>query len=137
MSSILSTLGSAGRLPVGSPVSDTYVTPMDLSAGIAFHPNLGKVSKFFDPTVQVDLQDIIAVLREGDTPWKMLHAGAEIRLASFFAARAGLDQGYLTFGAGLKLFFLDLNLGVFTRELGTHLGDIPNAGVTVDLALRF
>jgi hypothetical protein len=137
ISTILSTLGSAGRLPVGSSVSDVYVTPMDLAAGIAFHPNLGKISKFFDPSLQVDCQDIIGVLRDGESVWKLLHAGAEIRLASFFSARAGLDQGYLTFGAGLKLFFLDLNLGVFTRELGAHLGDIPNAGVTVDLGLKF
>jgi hypothetical protein len=137
ISTILSTLGSAGRLPVGSSVADTYVTPMDLAAGIAFHPNLGKVSKFFDPSLQMDCQDIIGVLRDGETVWKLLHAGAEIRLASFFSARAGLDQGYLTFGAGLKLFFLDLNLGVFTRELGAHLGDIPNTGVTVDLGLKF
>ena len=137
VSNILSTLGSLGRLPVGLPVSDTYVTPMDLAVGIAFHPNLGKVSKFFDPSVQVDCQDIIGIIRDGRTPWALLHAGAEIRLASFFSLRAGLDQGYLTFGIGLKAFFLDLNLGAFTRELGTHLGDIPNAGVTVDLALKF
>jgi hypothetical protein len=137
ISTILSTLGSEGRLPVGSTVSDTYVTPMELAAGIAFHPNLGKVSKFFDPSLQIDCQDIIGIICDGRTPWALLHAGAEITLASFFSLRAGLDQGYLTFGTGLKLFFLDLNLGVFTRELGAHLGDIPNSGVTLDVALKF
>jgi len=137
MSTLMSTLGSQGKLPTGSVVTDAYSIPMDVSAGIAFHPNLGSFAKVLDPTIQVDLQDIVGVIRDGRSFWSMLHAGAELKLLKFFSLRGGLDQGYLTFGGGLKLFFLDLNAAVFTRELGAHLGDIPNAGATVELALRF
>jgi hypothetical protein len=137
VSSILGTLQGSGRLPVGSAVSDTYVTPMDVAAGIAFHPRLGKASKIFDPSLQIDCQDIVGIIRDGRSPWTMLHMGVDIRLFSFFSLRAGLDQGYLTFGTGLKIFFFDLNAAVFTRELGTHLGDIPNSGATLEIALRF
>jgi len=137
VSSILGTLQSQGRLPVGSAVADTYVTPMEISAGIAFHPNLKKAAKYFDPSFQLDCQDIIGVIRDSRSPWALLHVGADIKMLSFFSLRAGLNQGYLTFGTGLKLAFLDLNAAVFTRELGAHLGDIPNAGATLEIALRF
>jgi hypothetical protein len=137
VSGILGTLQGSGRLPVGGAVSDTWVTPMDVAAGIAFHPKLGKASKIFDPSLQVDCQDIVGIVRDGRSPWTLLHVGADIKLLSFFSLRAGLDQGYFTFGTGLKIFFLDVNAAVFTRELGTHLGDIPNAGATVEVALRF
>ena len=137
MSTLMSTLGSQGKLPTGAAVTDTYSIPMDVSVGIAFHPNLGSLAKVLDPSFQVDCQDIVGVIREGRSPWSILHAGAELKLLKFFSLRAGLDQGYLTFGGGLKLIFLDLNAAVFTRELGAHLGDVPNAGATVELALRF
>ncbi len=93
LSSIQATLGSAGRLPVGSAVADTYATAMDLAAGIAFHPNLGKVSRFFDPSLQVDCQDIISIIRDGDTAWKLLHAGAEIRLGGLLLRARGARPG--------------------------------------------
>jgi hypothetical protein len=137
MGTLMSTLGTLGRLPTGSTVTDTYRIPMDMSAGIAFHPNLGSFGKILDPSIQLDCQDIVGVIRDGRSPWTLLHAGAELTLLRFFSLRAGLDQGYLTFGGGVKLLILDLNVGVFTRELGAHLGDIPNAGATVELALRF
>ncbi len=137
MSTLMATLGGQGKLPTGAAVADVYSIPMDLSAGIAFHPNLGAFSKILDPSIQVDCQNILGAIRGDMSPWSMLHAGAELTLLRFFSLRAGLNQGYLTFGGGLKLFFLDLNAAVFTRELGAHLGDVPNAGATIDLALRF
>jgi hypothetical protein len=137
VSTLLSTLGTLGRLPTGSVVMDTYRIPMEVSAGIAFHPALGSFGKVLDPSIQVDCQDIVGIIRDGKSPWMLLHAGAELTLLRFFSLRAGLDQGYLTFGGGLKLLIIDINAGVFTRELGAHLGDVPNAGATVELALRF
>ena len=137
MNTLMSTLGGQGKLPTGAAVSDTYSIPMDIGAGIAFHPNFGAFNKILDPSIQVDCQDILGAIRGDRSPWSMLHAGVELTLLRFFSLRAGLNQGYLTFGGGLKLFFLDLNAAVFTRELGAHLGDIPNAGATIDLALRF
>jgi hypothetical protein len=137
MNTLMSTLGGQGKLPTGAAVTDTYSIPMDLGAGIAFHPNFGAFNKILDPSIQVDCQDILGAIRGDRSPWSMLHAGVELTLLRFFSLRAGLNQGYLTFGGGLKLFFLDLNAAVFTRELGAHLGDIPNAGATIDLALRF
>jgi hypothetical protein len=133
---IYTSLSNRGEFPGGTVVSDKYYIPMDISAGIAFHPDLGGLKNFIDPMASVDCQDFIGVLN-GGSPWKLLHAGAEVKLLSFFSARAGISQGYLTAGAGVKLLFLDANFAVFTRELGKLIGDKPSSGMSFELALRF
>lgn len=132
--------GSELRLPPGTPVADRYVIPMDVSFGAAFHP-VGKFNRIVDPTIHVDLSDMLNVIRDaaaGDgSIWKMVHVGAELRLVSVFSAWAGLNQGYFTFGAGLDLFVVEINAAVFTRELGSWLGDRPSSGATLEVAIRF
>jgi hypothetical protein len=84
-----------------------------------------------------DLTHTIADAIAGDgSIWKMVHAGVELRLLRVLSAWAGLSQGYFTFGAGLDLFIVDLNLAVFTRELGAWLGDRPSSGASLELAIR-
>lgn len=135
---IYTSLTTNGDLPDGATVTDEYVIPMDLSAGITFHPDLGGFKFLIDPMVSVDCQDFINVLSgENESPWKLLHAGAEVTLLSLFAVRAGLNQGYVTAGAGVKLLFLDANFAVFSRELGKSIGDKPSSGMSFEAALRF
>jgi hypothetical protein len=135
---VSSTLGSTLRFPGGSSVTaDQYVIPMSVGLGAAFHPDLGAVKYWIDPSVSVDVQDIATVLGGSNSIWYALHAGAELRLINMFALRTGLNQGYLTFGAGVKLLVLDLNFAFFTQELGAHLGDQPRAGATLDVAIRW
>jgi hypothetical protein len=133
--------GSELRLPPGSPVTDRYVIPMDVSFGVAFHPVFGKFNKILDPTIHVDLTDMVNVIGgaiAGDSSaWNMVHLGAELRLLKVLSAWAGLNQGYLTFGAGLDLFVIEINASVFTRELGRYLGDRPSSGATLEAAIRF
>lgn len=133
-----STFGSTLRFPGGSPVTaDQYVIPMNVGLGAAFHPDLGATKYWIDPSVSVDMQDLGAVLSGSNSVLYALHAGAELRLINMFALRTGLNQGYVTFGAGMKLAVLDLNFAVFTQELGTHLGDQPRAGATLDVSIRW
>jgi hypothetical protein len=133
---VTSTLGSQGNFPSGSPVSDTYVIPMDVGIGVAFHPDLGRTNLFFDPTFSFDMRNIVGAIDGSADFWTLLHAGTEIRLMNMFTVRAGLNQGYLTVGGGMKVFFLDMNMAIFTQELGAHLGDRPNAGMTVSTDIR-
>ena len=121
----------------GTPVDDTYVIPMNIYGGFAFHPDLGFLKYIIDPTVHIGLEDPIGVFRDERSPWTLLHLGGEVRLLSLFSVRAGLNQGYITVGAGAKLLFLDVNFALFTRELGKRIGDRPNSGVTFEAALRF
>ncbi len=133
--------GSELRLPPGTPVTDRYVIPMDVSLGVAFHPVFGTFNKWLDPTIHVDLTDMVNVISgavAGDTSiWNMVHLGTELRFLSVLSAWAGLNQGYFTFGAGLDLFVLEVNMSVFTRELGRYLGDRPSSGATLEVAIRF
>jgi hypothetical protein len=132
-----SALGAEFKFPAGSTVTDTYTIPMDIRVGMAFHPDLGTLSGVIDPSVSVDLDNVVGAVTGAASVWSLLHAGVNVKLLSLFTVSAGLDQGYVTAGAGLKLLFLDINAAVFTRELGAHLGDKPNSGVTLDVALRW
>ena len=136
---IVASLQSQGGFPNGNPVPTDqreYVIPMNVSGGVVFHPDLGVLRFLIDPMVHADLQDLVGVIRDKRSPWTLLHIGSEVKLLSLFSVRAGLNQGYITVGGGVKLLFLDFNFALFTRELGKHVGDIPNSGVTVEAALR-
>ena len=130
-------VSQGGDITQGEPAEQNYVIPMNIAAGLSFHPDMGFLRYIFDPVVHVDLVDPIGVFRDERSPWTLLHIGAEARLLSLFSVRAGLNQGYITLGAGAKLLFLDANVAVFSRELGKHIGDRPNAGVSIEAAIRF
>jgi hypothetical protein len=135
---IMDSLSAGQNLPEGTAAAGTYVIPMDIAAGFAFHPDLGALKFFIDPTVHIDLTDVVGVIANGRMPWTLIHIGAEAKiLASIFTVRAGLDQGYLTAGMGIHLLFLDLNAALFTRELGKVVGDRPSSGASVEAAIRF
>jgi hypothetical protein len=138
VSTLVSTFNSQMKFPTGTPVTaDQYVIPMDIGAGVALHPDLGAFKYFLDPSVSVEMHDLVGALSGTVSPWTRLHVGAEVTVLSLFSVRAGLNQGYLTFGGGMKLLFLDMNLALFTRELGLHAGDKPNSGATLELAIRW
>jgi len=125
-----------GSFPSGDQATDTYVIPMDIGFGFAFHPDMGKTNLFFDPIIDFDMRDINGIIDGTANFWTLLHFGTEIRLINLFAIRAGLNQGYLTAGVGIKVFAFDLNMAVFTEELGLHLGDRPASGVTFSLDVK-
>lgn len=130
--------GSSGTSPdSGTEVSDTYIVPMNIVFGGAWHLDFGGLSFLIDPTIHAELSDPIGVIRDGQSPWALLHAGAEVKVLRFISLWSGLNQGYLTAGAGAKLLFLDLNVAAFTNELGRYAGDNPSSGVTAEVALRF
>lgn len=132
-----------GGLPATSEESiktGDYIVPMELSFGIAYQPDLGAVSSVFDPEIHAQVTDPFKMADPNpDRPpsfWTRLHFGTEITLLSFFDLRAGINQGYLTLGAGMDLQFLETHFSVFTRELGRYPGDRPTSGAALEFALR-
>jgi hypothetical protein len=125
-----------GAFPAGSPATDTYLIPMDVGVGISFHPDLGSAQYFVDPRISVDFRNIAGALDGSAIVWTLLHAGVELRLLNMFTLSVGVNQGYLTAGGGVKLVAFDLNMAVFTRELGVHLGDRPSSGMTFSADVR-
>jgi hypothetical protein len=134
---VIDSLGQTQTLPDGEAPSETYTIPMNVSAGAAYNPDLGGLKFFVDPTVHLGLTDVVGVIRDGRSPWALLHIGAEAKILSVLTIQAGLNQGYLTAGAGLHLLFLDLTMAIFTRELGTYLMDKPSSGASLEVAIRF
>jgi len=135
---IMDSLGSSGSFPdSGTEVPEDYHIPMDIGVGVAYYPDWGFLGALIEPSFYADLQDVIGVIRDKRSPWALLHMGTEVKMLSFLKLRAGLNQGYITLGGGIELLFLDLNIALFTREMGKHLGDRPNSGITIEGAIRF
>ncbi len=138
-SMLQSSLGSSLQLPTsGSLVTaDQYTIPMNIGVGVSFHPDFGTFNNILDTSLSLDIDDIVSGLAGQVSPWTLLHFGVESRLFSFFTLRAGINQGYLTMGGGMKFLVVDLNFAVFTRELGAHIGDKPLSGMTMNAAIRW
>jgi hypothetical protein len=130
-------LSTGLRFPPGTVPPESSTVPMSVNAGFALHPDMGTARSAFDPVVHLDVLDIVGLVTGQRAPWTYLHAGLETTIASVFAVRAGLSQGYLTGGFGLHMVFLDLNAAIFTREMGTQQWESPSSGATLELAVRF
>ncbi|HEY9594239.1 MAG TPA: hypothetical protein VHE79_07170, partial [Spirochaetia bacterium] len=138
-SALQSSLSSQASFPSsGTAVTaDTYTIPMDVAAGVSFHPDFGSLTNIVDPSIGIDLHDIVGVVAGDRSIWTALHVGTELRLLSMFTAQAGLNQGYFTVGGGVRLWIMDLDFAVFTRELGTHVGDKASSGLSFDVSFNF
>lgn len=123
---------------VTGDVTDDYRIPMTMSTGFGFHPDLGLLKWIIDPTFNIEYQHVF-YQDPDNTPsfWTGVHAGTEIRVLRFMKIRAGINQGYITAGFGVKVLFLDLNMAYFTREMGEYAGVNPNSGMALEFAIRF
>jgi len=65
---------------------------------------------------------------------KKLHMGAEVSLP-LIDLRAGLNQGYSTFGFGLDLWLLRFEAAQYTEELGVYPGQRPDQRIQVAITL--
>lgn len=66
---------------------------------------------------------------------KKLHLGLEVGLP-IITARAGLYQGYITYGLGIDLGLVNLDFAKWTTELGAAPGQMPSERYLVELSLR-
>jgi hypothetical protein len=129
---------NAGSLPKPEADSTNAVFVPSITAGLSWKPTL--LPGIVDPAVYFELQDPVAVFQNADgigTALNLLHLGAEVKVVKIFALRAGLNRGWISLGAGIKLFFLDVNAAVFTEELGALPGDKPRSGFSLSTAIRF
>jgi hypothetical protein len=122
--------------PEGSEITDTYVIPMSVNIGASWHLDLGGLAFLADPTIHLDWQHVMYQERNPSI-WTELHAGAEVKVLRFIKLRAGINQGYITMGAGMKLLFMDLNVSYFGREMSDWPGIDPSQGVALEAAIRF
>jgi len=110
----------------------------NVSVGLSWAPKL--VIGLIEPALYLELQDPVQVIQDWGgigSALNLLHVGAEAKFLGFITLRGGLNRGWLSAGAGMKLLFLDLNAAVFTEELGALPGDNPRSGLSVQAAFRF
>ncbi len=138
-STLCSALSSRLEFPSSGTLvtDDTYTIPMDVGIGVNFHPDLGSVNNIIEPSVGVDMRDIVGALAGTANPWTLLHAGFELKLFSVFTLRSGLNQGYFTLGGGVRVWVFDMNFAVFTQELGDHIGDKPCSGMSLNASVSW
>lgn len=130
-------LSSFGFPSGGTSTGTTlYRVPTVIGLGSTWTPDMGPLSSLFSPSLTVDFQ--IPLKDEFTQPsfWTWLHLGAEAKLLKSVSIRTGLNQGYLTFGLGAKLFIVDFNLAIFADELGRYSGLNRRSGISAEWAFR-
>jgi hypothetical protein len=123
--------------PVGGSSTGTtlYRVPTTIALGGSWSPDMGSLGSVFQPTVNLDFQ--IPLKDEFTQPsfWTWTHIGAEAKFLQILSVRTGLNQGYFTFGMGLKLLIMDLNLAIYSDELGRYSGINRRPEISLNLAL--
>lgn len=123
-------------------VEDSYSTPTTLKIGISYNPELGEISEYINPTVSIDYN--VLFIDEGTVEdyavsssfWNSLSLGASVEIYEIVHIRAGLNQGYVTAGLGLELSIIDINLGIYSKELGEDVGDRQQMGAALEIGVR-
>jgi hypothetical protein len=70
----------------------------------------------------LDYRDLTHAIGEDDDIPKRLHMGLELQLPKILSVRAGLNQGYFTYGLTLDFWIVKLDLASYSEEVGAHAG---------------
>ena len=119
-----------GNLPMGGTTA--YTLKDELSAGLGFRWE----NRVLSPSIYAEVTDIIPIISDLNAAWGRMHVGGELKLFNFLAARAGLNQGYFTVGAGIDFLIIEVDAAFFTEELGYSPGDFGRSGIALEIALR-
>jgi hypothetical protein len=119
---------------VPSGGSDYYSVSPVYTAGLSL--SLDKDSPL-SASFFVEANDPVSLFADLKAAPSKLHIGTEITLIRFLAMRMGYNQGYVSLGAGLKLWFLDVNAAMFTEPVGVGDQTVGRTGIVVQAAIRF
>lgn len=112
-----------------------HVVPWSLDIGFGWKPLLGSLNKMVSPALAVDVVDLLSLAEDTEHFWNYLRAGLEVKLVSMVDLRAGLNNGYLSLGAGLDVLVIHVDASYYWREFGTEIGDKPIDAFTVAFQL--
>lgn len=102
---------------------DAGEIPMTVNAGISVNP---EIPVFRSLIVGADYVDIFKNYEEDDDMGKRIRLGGELqlfdKLLTEMTVRAGLYQGYPTYGADLRLLIVKLSYVAYTEEVGGFAG---------------
>jgi hypothetical protein len=127
---------------IGASVNNIGMTSMGnaedltttLNLSVAISPKLGPIGSHF----LLELHDATFAYDEDDDFGKRIHAGTELNLfTDILAIRAGINQGYLTFGAGLDFNIIKIDYAYYTEEIGAYAGQVDDERHVIMLSLGF
>jgi len=127
--------GDFGALISGGSVSALLIPSYAAGVGVRLFEN-----GLFEPSVYAEVDDPITLVQSTDfvtDALKSLHAGAQLRLLKFITARAGLNKGWYSIGAGIDLSFIEFDAAMFTEETGMYPGERGRSGISIQAAIRF
>jgi len=128
--------GGFSAIPTTGTIPFTLTPQYAAGLGARFFENGS-----FEPSVYAEVDDPIGLISNFDSIttdiFMNLHAGAQLRLFKFITARAGLNKGWISLGAGIDLAFLEIDAAMFTEEMGLYPGNRGRSGISVQAAVRF
>ncbi len=94
--------------------------PQRVNLGISIQPKIPYTSSC---VLAMDYQDISKAYEQDDSFGKRLHLGAELGLLrNHIVLRAGLNQGYPSFGAEVDIWLVKLIYANYQEEIGIYAG---------------
>ncbi len=107
------------------------LVPIDNNIVAGFSMNFGTDDYYIRPAF-----DFSHINLYEEAMGKKFHAGVEVGF-SLISLRVGLNQGYLTYGAGIKYKAFSFDAAIYGEELDTNPGQLEDtrylASITIDL----
>jgi|GEM_PF-4004749 len=112
----------------------------NISAGLAYDPDLGSLEKIIDFSVQFDYSDIIRsfMVKKSIDYLDYLKFGAEVKIFNFIFLRGGYTNKMVAVGLGFDLFIAELNAAfLYSMPLKGINGNLLKGSDVMRLAVDF
>lgn len=107
--------------------------PQRINIGASMTANLPFLAEVI---LAADYEDIGKAYEQDDSTWKRVHLGGEFGLLDrHVLVRAGLNQGYPTYGAELDIWLIRLGYTFYSEEMGAYAGQDKDDRHLVQLTL--
>jgi len=130
--------GIAQSYMVPSGGLDYYSIAPQYTVGLSVEIHKGSLlatSLFFEADDPLSLVKIIA--NDFQSLSSILHSGVEIEALRFLSFRAGLNHGYISFGAGVHILFLEVNAAVFSDPVSADGTTRARSGIVAQASIKF
>ncbi|MBI3597939.1 MAG: hypothetical protein HY201_00540 [Nitrospirae bacterium] len=127
------TVGLSLQNIVGGDLGDAGKLPPQVNLGVALRPEIG----FGKVVIAADWVDVAQQVGTDKDIAKRLHAGVEYQFPVILTLRAGLAQGYPSFGTTFSLWLVRFSYAYYISEIGAFAGQQPDPRHVVQLSVGF
>lgn len=123
-------------------IDDLYVIPfsMNIGGGYTFKPR-GFSSKIINFTLYGQLTDTLGsantAVQRKDFLTRLHFGGSITFLPPLYTLALGINQGYFTMGAKVKIGIFHLSYVLYTLEEGARLGEKPSPGQGIEISFKW